>query len=275
MTKRAAVPLLLALAMLLTPAGLRGAGSTLQAGDGPMRMVLPLISKHVPDPPPPAGCPFGGRATDQGPAALAAALRTRPGTYYQVIDYADSQYFAQLPNHIRALRAESLDDLRATAQRALNDGLEYEALVYDLEGWDQTPIWEQEHQVEATQMARDIVHSFDKIFVMAPARALTWRNWPEMAPYADMWVIQAQAGQRNYAAGPQFANWLAPYVHSLDTHPGMPIWAQLTTYPERALTMNEYFDYVNSVYPSLVDGIYVFNPSQRLPWADVFNRACP
>ena len=123
-------------------------------------------------------------------------------------------------------------------------------------------------------MARDIAHRYGKLFVLAPARAFTWRNWPQMAPYAHMWIIQAQAGQRQYAAGAPFANWLSEYVHYLDTNPNLQIWAQLSTVPETPLTLAQYMAYVDSVIPSLIDGVYVFNPQNNLPLQAIWNAEC-
>jgi len=210
-------------------------------------------------------------------ASAESVATVRRGGYVHVATITDARrYFPALEGRgvLRTFRCPSLQCMEDLANQARAQGIPFDAFGYDLEGWDQTPLWEREHQVEATRMARALADRYGVKLVMGPARAFTWRNWPQMAPYAHMWIIQAQAGQRQYPAGAQFANWLAEYVGYLSTNPNMPIWAQLSTNPDQPLTLPQYMAYVDSVKPSLIDGVYVFNPRDQLPLIGIWNAEC-
>ncbi len=216
-------------------------------------------------------CRLGAWASSDSVATV------RRGGYVHVNTVADAQrYFPALSGKgvIRGLRCPSLACMEDLANQLRARGIPFDAFCYDLEGWDQTPQWEREHQVEATAQARALADRYGVKLVMGPARAFTWRNWSRMAPYAHMWVIQAQAGQRSYPVGTQFFNWLKTYVDLLSTNPTMPIWAQLSTLPEQPLTLQQYMAYVDLVKPSLIDGLYVFNPRDTLPLANIWNAEC-
>ncbi len=284
MTKRAAMMLLM-LGTLLLPLASQGWAWAGAAGQSALDLApqavsvgnqafLPFVAKNTPPPPPPPAtdCPLGVWVS-----RTAVDVLRDYGSYAHTNDIDQAAaYFPQLEGTgtLRTFRCASLACMEEMADEAIARGIPFDAFGYDLEGWDQTPEWERTHQVEATQRARELADRYGVQLVMGPARAFTWRNWPAMAPYADMWIIQAQAGQRNYPAGSAFYDWLEEYVDMLDTNPDMPIWAQLSTSPDAPLDMDGYMAYVHSVWPSLVDGVYVFNPGSTLQLLPIWQHCC-
>lgn len=240
--------------------------------DSDNRVLLPHIMRNYGHPsPPPMTCPMGAGTTKQSIEVLKQHLGVAATKRIQTAEL----YFPQLDGSHRSLMAASLADLHNLAEQTLAAGVPFEGLAYDLEGWELTPPEERDDPVEAARLARNMAHGYGKQLVMGPAAGLTRPFWPDMVPYADWWVLQAQGAQKKYPAIPDFRNAVCTLADEVrQANPDIPIWAQLSTQPlHRSLTVSEFLAYAYAIMPACVDGIFVFTPDGQ-SIAPIFAAVC-
>jgi hypothetical protein len=201
-----------------------------------------------------------------------------------------ADYFPQLEGWDRAQICNSHECLRTRAQRAADEGLDYEYLAYGPERLDGVPDEEKYNLPWATQVARQIADQWDKPLMIsystkqlhqeAEERGYDWDDPSEvvamLAPYGDVWLIQAAdefwraddgtvrpvLSQRVYPPGPEFRAEVERWVQWIRAaNPDIEIWIQLATQrigvpgesePSAELTL-EYRNWI----ADLVDGVYL------------------
>lgn len=253
----------------------QAASTTTQAistPDSDNRVLLPSIMRNYGDPIfPPTACPMGAGTTKHS----IEVLKQHPGVAATKRVQTAELYFPQLEGSHRSLMAASLADLHNLAEQTLAAGVPFEGLAYDLEGWELTPPEERDDPVEAARLARNMAHKYSKHLVMGPAAGLTRPFWPDMVPYADWWILQAQGAQKKYPAIPDFRNAVCTLADEVrQAKPSIPIWAQLSTQPlQRSLTVPEFLAYAYAIMPNCVDGIFVFTPDEQ-SIAPIFAAVC-
>jgi hypothetical protein len=240
--------------------------------------VPSMMASRTATPYPPA-CPLGaGLREDTIEIQLAYQS---PGRLYVTgsLGLAE-QYFGELETGTRVLIGPSLARLRELAEQAAESGLPYEALAYSLEASRKTPIEEQADVLGATQQAASLAHEHGKLLVMGPGWGLMEQNWaqyPTMASYADLWIIQTQRLQSN-PADPAYREEVERVVGQLRAgNADLSVWAQISVTPGgRVLSPDEVLAYRRAIV-DLVDGVYVYeggDPNRSETLKTIFAVLC-
>jgi hypothetical protein len=204
-----------------------------------------------------------------------------PGRLYVTGSLSLAQaYFGELETGTRVLVGPSLARLRELAEQASESGLPYEALAYSLEASRNTPIEEQADVLGATQQAASLAHEHGKLLVMGPGWGLMEQNWaqyPTMASYADLWIIQTQRLQSN-PADPAYREEVERVVGQLRAgNADLSVWAQISVTPGgRVLSPDEVLAYRRAIV-DLVDGVYVYeggDPNRSETLKTIFAVVC-
>lgn len=190
------------------------------------------------------------------------------------------EYFGQLEVGLRVLVGASLTRLQELSERAEEEGVPYEALAYSLEAGRNTPIEEQRDLVGATRQAAQVAHEHGKLLIMGPGFKLmeaNWADYPSMAAYADVWVIQSQRLQVD-PPGPGYRREIERTINQIRAgNPTVSIWVQISVTPgARILSAEEVLAYRESI-ADLVDGVYIYDsrdPSRPETLQAIFAAVC-
>jgi hypothetical protein len=171
-------------------------------------------------------------------------------------------YFDQLEGGFSVLVGPSLARLKELAEQAEQAGLPYEALGYNLEARRNTPITEQTNLVSATQQAADLAHKHGKMLVMLPGFKLmsaNWSDYPRMAAYADVWLIQSQRLQV-HPPGLAYRQEVERVIKQIQTgNPDVSIWVQISVTPgKQVLSAEEVLAYRQAI-ADLADGVFIYD----------------
>jgi hypothetical protein len=215
-----------------------------------------------------------------------------------------AEFFGKLPGWDRLFICNSHECLEQRAQRASNEGVDYEYLSYGPERLGGVPPEEKYNLPWATQVAREIADQWNKPLVIsystkqlhqeAEERGYGWED-PSLiiamlAPYGDIWMIQAAdeywrlddgtirpiLSQRVYPPGEEFRAQVEKWVRWIRAaNPEIQIWIQLglqrigvdgENEPSSDLVM----EYRKSIL-DLVDGIYltpIYGSIEQFPIAN-------
>lgn len=183
----------------------------------------------------PAACPIGVHLTAET-APLLLMYRQAPGTVLALTYRQAEDVFVDLGAWQRVIVQPSLEGLRTLAQRAAENGVPYEALLYTPDRRPATPQDEWQNLVAASQAARGIADQYDKQLILAPGIMLMAENteqYPAMAALADGWFIDTSVFQNASPPGDQYRWDVSTVVNRL--HKGnerITIWAQITLDPQ-------------------------------------------
>jgi hypothetical protein len=211
---------------------------------------------------PPAVCPLGA-ALRKDTIDLQLAY-PGPGRLYWCWSRGLAQsYFGQLEGGLRVLIGPSLATLQEKAERAGQAGLPYEALGYNLEDKENRTIEERTDLVGATRQAADLAHEHGRLLMMVPGFKLMQANWsdyPQLAAYADLWVIQSLQLQKVYPPGPTYRQEVEKVIHQIRAgNPNIPIWVQITVVVKgQVLSAEEVLAYRQAI-ADLVDGVFIYD----------------
>lgn len=162
-------------------------------------------------------------------AGAAKELFDNPDTY--VAKFRDGQRFPEGWDSKRTLLYTSYEEFAQDARRG-RIGDDIDAVVYDNEEWDRTPLAEREDPDTAARSFRDLAHANDLEFIAAPAPARPGtRLFDADAKYADILVAQVQGRQSNphgYRAGIRAAR-----AHLDRVNPDAKLVAELSSNPEK------------------------------------------
>ncbi len=224
----------------------------------------------------------------EGYAGLAGSLNCTDQT----------EYFPQLSNWRKISICNSHDCLRnrTTSTASLCYGIDYQYLGYGIERLGGVPEEEWRNLPWATQVARQIAddagkklmisYGTEQLHLEAEERDFGWENVGPvielLAPYGDMWLIQAAdeynnpnntghegpiLSQMHYEPGPEWRAEAEKWVNWIRAaNPNIEIWIQLALHrigppedPPSAELLLEYREWlVNPQYgPPLVDGVYI------------------
>lgn len=163
-----------------------------------------------------------------------------------------------VPAYTRMFMTPTLDGVEEALSRL---SIEVAYLGYDLERWDQTPIWEQENPVEAVRRMRDIARAHGLQFVLGPSRYFNVNFAAEMAPYVDIYIPQAKAYQANLSLDEYRDTLRSLFTTIKQANPNVSIWLDVAPNPKGVpKTAQEMMDCVNAVR-DLIDGVWV-TPTQ-------------
>ena len=167
--------------------------------------------------------------------------------------------FPNLDGWIRVIMAPSLEGLLNIAERAKQEGIEYEAIGYGLETGKSTPDEEWQNLNLSVQKARSIGEQFDKLLLFGPGFRLMSQNEEEyssLAGLTDIWMIQTQRLQKD-PPGNDYRKHVEEVINQIrENNPNVSIWAQITLPPDREPDAEEWLAYRNSTI-DLVDGTYI------------------
>lgn len=224
-------------------------------------------------------CPLGS-GLRRDTTDLATAYPTN-GRFVMVSSVqAAAEYYPQLRGALRVLVAPSLEQLQKLAERADQAGIPYEALGYGLEAGRHTTVEEQTNPVWATQEAAALAQEYGKQLVMGPGFQLMldhWDEYPKMAAYADVWILQSQRLQVD-PPGPEYRTEVENVINQiLAGNPDIQIWVQISVTPgPTVLSVDEWLAYRGSI-ADLVDGVFVFDvrdPSRPATMEAIFAAVC-
>ncbi len=100
-------------------------------------------------------------------------------------------------------------------------------IAYDPEHWGQTPSSEQTNLVATVQQAQQQAHQYGFTFLVVPDVQFDMQYASQIAPYADLYIIQGQNFQRLTSTYQSSIGRIAQMVHSANAK--TQIWAQVTT----------------------------------------------
>ncbi|MFW5940641.1 MAG: hypothetical protein ACOCXI_02490 [Chloroflexota bacterium] len=195
-------------------------------------LYLPLVYRRWT---PPAACPVGVHLSAET-ASLLVTYRQEPGTVLAFTYRQAESVFPELGAWQRVIVQPSLEGLRTLAQRAAENGMPYEALLYTPDRRPATPQEEWQNLVAASQTARDIANQYGKRLILAPGITLMAENtelYPAMAALADGWFIDASIFQNTSPPGDQYRWDVSTVVDRL--HQGnekITIWVQIALDPQ-------------------------------------------
>lgn len=167
----------------------------------------------------------------------------------------------------------------------VNPKLSYDFGAFNLEN-ETSPTWEKEHPVEAAQQAQIICEASGAATQIGPQYNGFHEYFPGMYQYVDdHWTIQLQnsiavpcGGQTCYRTPAQLAVVAANVRDEVEDSSGgtnnAPIWGQLSlaSVLHEGYTFN---DYVDAIYPSVVDGISIYNPEHEVSdLVNALNNVC-
>jgi hypothetical protein len=213
-----------------------------------------------------------------------------------------AQYFPHLEGWDRIQVCNSHDCLRTRTERAAGEGIEYEYLGYGPERLGGVPPEEKYNLPWATEVARQIADQWQKGLMIsystkqlhqeAEERGFGWENPGEvvqlLAPYADIWLIQAAdeyndpyanpehqgpiLSQRHFPPGPEWRAEVEKWVNWIKAaNPDVDVWIQVAPhripagpppweddYPSAEVLLDYREWLVDPQYgPPLVEGVYV------------------
>jgi hypothetical protein len=138
-------------------------------------------------------------------------------------------------------------------------------IAYDLEGWEQTPLVEQDDPVGYYALASALAHKNNKLFVGVPgSKFMEGHNaqFAGMAKVCDQWVIQAQRYQGQLGLGADFVAKIKSIIAMVRAgNKTCPIWVQLSTTPGQGTvvyTPEQVIAFKNSIC-NLCYGVSVFD----------------
>jgi hypothetical protein len=170
-----------------------------------------------------------------------------------------SLHFPELEGVTRLLGAPSLEVLEQKAERALAEGVRYEALAYGLETSPTTPDAEWGDLMGSTEAAHAIADRYGKSLVVGPGFRLMSRHedaYPAMAASSDLWMLQTQQLQKG-PPGEDYREEVARITRLIRSgNPDIGVWAQITFPPDRKPDPEEWLAYRASI-ADLVDGTYI------------------
>jgi hypothetical protein len=144
----------------------------------------------------------------------------------------DAKLLPKAKGAIRILVAASLDEIKGFMAAVPPE--DYEGIADDLEGWDRTPVYEQEHPVETFAEFFIIAHAAGKKFYGVPGlKFMDAHNkmYAKMAYYTDYWIIQAQRRQIQHLPSIAFQISIGEIVNKIKAGKEQPIWCQLSVTP--------------------------------------------
>jgi hypothetical protein len=139
-------------------------------------------------------------------------------------------------------------------------GLQHQVklVIYDPEHWPQTPASEQENLVATVRGASQLVHADGLQFAIAPDRAFDQQYLSQLAPYADVVVLQ---GQRLQGDPGSFTSWTTGMIGVARTaNPQVKIYVQVNAVPSTAQMQAALKGVANSV-----DGVAIWSTPNSLP----------
>jgi hypothetical protein len=131
-------------------------------------------------------------------------------------------------------------------------------IAYDLEGWEQTPLVEQDDPVGYYTLASTLAHNNGKLLIGVPGSKFMESHTAQfagMAKVCDQWVIQAQRYQGQLGLGSAFVAKITSIIAMVRAgNKTCPIWVQLSTTPGQ--------------------GTVVYTPEQVIAFRDSIRSLC-
>jgi hypothetical protein len=162
---------------------------------------------------------------------------------------------------IKGVEYFSLSDIRANAALLKSKGVDF--ISYDIEQEYSSPD-DLIDPVNSMHQASDVVHQNGLKLIAAPSHKLTDIFGSNFAPFADMYILQAQAYQSNSSAYQVYVNNMTSKLKA--AHLGMPVIAELSTARGNLASMEKSFslvantvDGMTSWYANTPDGLNQLN----------------
>ncbi|NPV10131.1 MAG: hypothetical protein HPY83_19490 [Anaerolineae bacterium] len=161
---------------------------------------------------------------------------------------------SSVPAHTRMMMTPTLDGVEEALSRL---SIEIAYLGYDLERWDQTPIWEQENPVEAVKLMRQIADAHGLKLVIGPSRYFNENFAAQMAPYVHAYIPQAKAYQANLSLDDYRDKVRGIMTQIKQANPAARVYLDLSPSPKGVpKTAEEMMACVDAVR-DLIDGVWV------------------
>lgn len=167
----------------------------------------------------------------------------------------DLKVLSSAPKGNRLLMVTSTEGI----EEILDDlDVEISYIGYDLERWERTPVWEQEHPVEAVQKLQQIAHSRGLKLLIIPTIPYTERYGQQLALYTDVYVPQAKAYQARLEPA-EYRVLMRRWFQDLkQANPKVKLYLDLAASPKgEKETPADLIEHVKAVH-DLVDGAVIY-----------------
>jgi hypothetical protein len=159
-----------------------------------------------------------------------------------------------VPVHTRMIMTPTLDGIDEALSQL---SIEVAYLGYDIERWDQTPVWEQENPVEAVKQMRAIADAHGLQLVLGPSIYFNTNFAAEMAPYVHVYIPQAKSYQANMGLTEYRETVRGLLTTIKQANPNARVYLDLSPSPKGVTkTAQEMLECVDSVR-DLIDGVWV------------------
>jgi hypothetical protein len=157
-------------------------------------------------------------------------------------------YANELPG-MKGTEFFSLDEIRDKAADLKEKGATF--ISYDLES-TYSPSDDIANPTESVAEASKVVHQNGLQFIVAPSRSLTDRYYSSIAPFADIYILQAQAFTSDPTKFKSYVQGIVPKINAVN--PGMPIIVEVSTARGTLAEMMRCFSAVSGI----VDGVTIW-----------------